>query len=97
MKKNKITKEFKAEAVRMAKRLRAQGKSYKHIAQVVGVSHQTVRQWLVQATIDEGKGPAGATTTTEKEEYARALRENRELRRENDFLKQAAAYFAKVQ
>jgi len=54
-----------------------------------------MRTWLRQADIDEGKGPAGALTTAEREELADLRRENKTLRLEREILKKAAAFFAK--
>ena len=54
-----------------------------------------MRTWLRQADIDEGKGPAGALTTAEREELAGLRRENKTLRLEREILKKAAAFFAK--
>jgi len=48
-----------------------------------------------QADIDEGRGPEGELTTTEREELRRLRRENRHLQMERDFLRKTAAYFAK--
>jgi transposase len=50
-----------------------------------------------QADIDEGQGPEGALTSEEREELRRLRRENRTLAMERDFLKKAAAFFAKEQ
>ena len=50
---------------------------------------------MKQARIDRGEGPEGALTTDEKAELARLRREIRTLREERDFLKKAAAFFAK--
>ena len=55
----------------------------------------SLRNWVKQTDIDDGKGPAGALTTEEREELRRLRKENRTLKMERDFLKKAAAYFAK--
>jgi transposase len=86
------TPEFKAEAVRL---IRESDKSVGMIAKDIGVAETTLRKWVKQADIDEGKGPEGALTTEEKQELARLRRENRQLKMERDFLKKAAAFFAK--
>ena len=89
----RFTKEFKAEAVRLVK---ASDKPMSHLAKTVGVSAKSLREWERQTDADAGKGLPGVLTTVEKQELSTLKRENRELRRERDFLQQAAAYFAKV-
>lgn len=48
-----------------------------------------------QADINDGHGPEGALTTVDREELRRLKRENRTLKMERDFLRKAAAFFAK--
>jgi transposase len=48
-----------------------------------------------RAKADKGQGNPGALTTSEREELARLRKENRQLQMERDFLKKAAAFFAK--
>ena len=84
--------EFKAGAVRLVlkeKRPAAQ------VARDLGVAESMVHNWVRQAKVDAGDGPAGALTTAEKEELSRLRKEVRELRIERDILKKAAAFFAK--
>jgi len=50
-----------------------------------------LRKWVRQAEIDEGKRPG--VTSEESERVRRLERENRELRRANEILKAAAAFF----
>ncbi len=87
-----FTNEYKAEAVRLA---RDSGKSIGATAKTIGVSETALRRWRDQAEIDEGKGPAGALTTDERLEMRRLRRELSEVKMERDFLKKAAAFFAK--
>ena len=56
---------------------------------------EVARSWVKQADIDDGQGPEGALTTEEREELRRLRRDNRRLTMERDFLKKAAAFFAK--
>ena len=56
-------------------------------------SSQTIRNWLKQADLDEGRRTDGLTTE-EREELVRLRRENRTLREEREILKKAAAWFA---
>ena len=83
------TKEFKAEAARLA---RDGGKSVADTARDIGVSETALRSWMAQAEIDEGNGPAGALTTEERQELTRLRRELRQVTLERDFLKKAAAF-----
>jgi transposase len=54
---------------------------------------ETLRRWLKQADVDEGKGGDGLSGD-EREELRRLRRENRILREEREILKKAAAFFA---
>ncbi len=61
------------------------------IAEKSGMTAETLRKWVRRAEIDEGLRPG---VTTEESERVRELqRENRELRRANEILKSAAAFF----
>jgi transposase len=91
-KRRTFTKEQKADAVRL---VRTSGESIGTVARNLDVGENSLRQWVAQANIDEGKGPVGAWTTSEKAELRRLKRENKRLTMERDFLKKAAAYFAK--
>ena len=91
-KRRTFTAEQKAEAVRLA---RETGKSPYRLARDLGLSESALRNWIRQAEIDEGQGPAGALMTQEREELRQLRRENRQLKMERDFLKKAAAFFAK--
>ena len=54
---------------------------------------ETLRRWLKQADLDEGKRSDGLRSD-EQEEVRRLRRENRILREEREILKKAAAFFA---
>jgi transposase len=86
------TPEFKADAVKLA---RASSRTVTEIAHELDIAPSLLGRWIRQADIDEGNGPEGALTTTEKEELQRLRRENKELRMEKEILKKAAAFFAK--
>ena len=58
----------------------------------LGVHPETLRGWVRQAEIDEGT--VAGTTTSDAERIAQLERENRELRRANEILKTASAFFA---
>ncbi len=65
------------------------------IAQKIGCTAETLRKWVRQAERDAGKRPG---LTTEERERLKALeRENRELRRANEILRKASAYFAQAE
>jgi transposase len=61
------------------------------IANKFGISSETLRKWVRRAEIDEGSRPG--LTTEERERLKVLERENRELRRANEILKSAAAFF----
>lgn len=92
-KRRKFSKEFKAEIVELV----LSGKlTVPEICRKHDLIDSNVYNWVKQGKIDRGQGPAGALTTAEKEELSALRRENRELKRERDFLHSAAAYFAKA-
>ena len=62
------------------------------IAQQLDIGPESLRRWVVQAEIDRG-GRAG-TTSEEARRISELERENRELRRANEILKSASAFFA---
>ena len=55
---------------------------------------QSIRNWVVQVDLDEGRREDGMTTV-EREELRKLRRENRQLREEREILKKAAAWFAR--
>ncbi len=58
--------------------------------------HQRLCVWVRQHERDTGGGDGGLTTA-ERQRLKELERENRELRRSNDILRQASAYFAKAE
>jgi transposase len=64
----------------------------KRIAEQLGINPETLRNWVIQAEIDDGHRPG--TTTDDATRLAELERENRELRRANAILKSASAFFA---
>jgi transposase len=65
------------------------------IAEKIGCSAETLRNWVRQAERDQGRRPG---LTTEERQRLKALeRENVELRRANEILKKASAYFAQAE
>ncbi|HKR48053.1 MAG TPA: transposase, partial [Pseudonocardiaceae bacterium] len=59
----------------------------------VGVSAESLRRWVRQAEIDAGQRTG--TSSGDAEALRELRRENRELRRANEILKAAAAFFAR--
>ena len=59
----------------------------------LGVHPEALRSWAKQAEIDGGVRPG--TTTDDKQRIVELEKENRELRRANEILKAASAYFAR--
>ena len=92
-KRREYTPEQKADAVQL---VRETG-NLAQVARDLDLTESSLRSWVQQADIDGGKGPEGALTTDERAELRRLRRENRTLEMERDFLKKAAAFFAKEQ
>ena len=86
-----FTVEQKAEAVRLAR----ETGDISQVARDLDLNRSSLVNWMGQAEIDAGQGPGGALRTDEQKELVRLKRENRTLRMERDFLKTAAAFFAK--
>jgi transposase len=63
------------------------------VADKLGPTAETVRKWVRRAEIDGGVRPG--VTTAEAERIRQLERENRELRRANEILKAASAFFAR--
>ena len=81
--------EFRAEAVQL---VRSGAKPLAEIARDLGVSPESLREWVRRAEIDAGQREG--LTTAEREELRQLRRENRILREERAILKKAAAFFA---
>jgi transposase len=89
-KKPRYSKEFKKEAVQL---LRSSDRSIPQLANELGVSEGSLRNWLKQADIDEGI--TEGLTTQERQELTRLRREVKILQQEREILKKAAAFFAR--
>jgi transposase len=63
------------------------------VGQKLGINPETLRNWVEKAEVDSGRRPG--TTSDDKKRIAELERENRELRRANEILKAASAYFAR--
>lgn len=88
--------EEKARAVRLVRQLRKElGTTHGTIARVaeqIGCGVESLRTWVRQADVDEGVEPG--VSTAEVRRIKELEQENRELRRANDLLKRASAFFA---
>ncbi len=62
------------------------------IARQLDIGPESLRRWVVQAEIDRGQ--RAGTTSEEAQRIGELERENRELRRANEILKSASAFFA---
>ncbi|WP_435659111.1 IS3 family transposase [Escherichia coli] len=95
-KNTRFSPEVRQRAVRMV--LESQGEydsqwaTICSIAPKIGCTPETLRVWVRQHERDTGGGDGGLTTT-ERQRLKELERENRELRRSNDILRQASAYF----
>lgn len=81
--------EFRARAVELA---RERAKPIAVLAKDLGISESCLRNWMVQADVDQGVREG--LTKPEREELVRLRRENRVLRMEKEILGKAAAFFA---
>ena len=92
----RYTPEERAQAVRLVRQLRkelgtSQG-TVGRVASQLGYGTESVRIWVKQADIDSGE--AAGTTSEDKVRIKALTQENRELRRANEILKRASAFFA---
>ena len=89
--KQAYTVEFKELAV---KRIEG-GQSVSMVCKELGLSDQTVRNWVKAAAEGKLSGAGGRVVTPEEMELSRFRAENLRLKRENEILKKATAYFAR--
>ena len=61
----------------------------------IGCTPETLRKWVRQAERDSGR--RAGTTTDDRERLKELERENRELKRANEILRKASAYFAQAE
>jgi transposase len=83
--------EFRRQAVEL---VRSSGRSIPQIAGELGVSPQSLRNWVRQTALDSGERRDGLTSD-EREELRRLRRENKRLAQEREILKAAAAFFVR--
>ncbi len=88
--------ELRERATRMAVELRRDPSTrpgaIARVADQLGIHRETLRGWVRQAEIDQGHRPG--VSTDDAARVAELERENRELRRANEILRTASAFFA---
>ena len=65
------------------------------ISEKFGCTAETLRRWVRQSEVDQGK--RGGLSTNERERLKELERENRELKRANEILRTASAFFAQAE
>ena len=91
--------EIRERAVRLVQEAQkdhqSQWAAIQSVAEKIGCTHETLRRWVRQDERDSGirSGP----TTDERERLKQLERENRELKRANEILRKASAFFAQAE
>jgi transposase-like protein len=95
----KYSPEVRERAVRMVFERQAEHESQwaaiNSIASKIGCTAETLRKWVRQAERDQGK--RAGLTSSEQERLKQLERENFELKRANEILRKAAAFFAQAE
>ena len=88
--------EVRERAIRMALEARRDPETrvgaLRRIGEQLGINPETLRNWVKEAEVDAGDRPG--TTTSDAQRLAELERENRELKRANEILRTASAFFA---
>jgi transposase len=96
---SKFAPEVRERAVRMVwehgSEQGTQWAATRSIASKLGCTAETLRKWVRQAERDTGRRPG--LTTDERQRLKDLERENRELKRANEILRKASAYFAQAE
>jgi transposase len=96
---SRFSPEVRERAVRMvfehAQEHASQWAAITSIAEKIGCAAETLRSWVRRAERDGGRRPG--LTTDERARFKQLERENVELRRANEILRLASAYFAKAE
>ena len=91
--------EFRERAVRLVAEQQKDGATQwaamQSISKKLGCTPESLRRWVRQVERDQGKRPG--LTSAEAEELKQLRRENKELKRANDILRTASAYFAQAE
>jgi transposase len=93
----RYTGEFRERAINLVLEAIERQGGVKHgvitrISRQLDVGKESLRKWVEQAEVDGGRH--AGTTSADKERIKELERENRELRRSNEILKSASAFFA---
>ena len=95
----KFSPEVQERAVRMVLECQAahdsQWAAIRSIAGKMGCTPETLRRWVRQTEVNQGKRPG--VTTADAQRVKELERENKELRRANEILKLASAFFAQAE
>ncbi len=70
------------------------GRPVAQVARDLGIHHEALRKWVRKAEADAGKRRDLLSTDPEREELVQLRKDNCELRRANEILKSASAFFA---
>jgi transposase len=97
--KSKHSPEVQERAVRLVLDTQGQHESewaaIASVASKIGCTPETLRKWLRRTQVDSGK--RAGVTSAERERLKELERENRELKRANEILRKASAYFAQAE
>jgi len=95
----KYSRETRERAVRLVWETEGQRSSQceaiRSVPEKIGCTPETLRKWVRQAERDAGKRPG--LVREERERLEALERENRELKRANEILRKASAYFAQAE
>ena len=98
-KQSKFSPEVRERAVRLVREQRGEHPSLwaavESIAPKIGCTSQTLLDWVKREEIDNGE--RGGVSISERERLKALERENKELRRANEILKLASAFFAQAE
>jgi len=96
---HRFSPEVRERAVRLvteqSEQYESEWAAIKSVAGKIGCTAETLRTWLRQGERDQGKRPG--LTTSERERLKQLEKENKELKRANEILRLASAYFAKTE
>lgn len=90
-KRRSFTAEYRVEAARL---VIESGRPIAHVARELGLGEQMLGRWVAAERARQGGEPVGDVGVDERAELVRLRREVMELRKDNEFLGKAAAFFA---